>query len=91
MPMVISDINLDEAEGSCVDSCLETAQACEWCIDECVGEDMADWVRAYRDAADLTTLCARFIPRRSAHIPEVAAACADAGLNRNIRPVPHLR
>lgn len=48
MPMVISDLNLDEAEGSCVDSCLETAQACEWCIDECVGEDMADWVRACR-------------------------------------------
>ena len=74
--MVVSGRDLDDAEESCLDSCLEAAQACEWYIDESVGGDMAECVRACRDAADLTLLCARFIARGSARVPEVAAACA---------------
>jgi hypothetical protein len=76
--MVNSDFNLDDAEASCIDSCLEAAQACEWCIEECDDGEMEDCVRACRDAAALTTLCARLIARQSSYIPEIAAVCAVA-------------
>lgn len=75
--MVNTDLNLEGAETSCIDSCLEAAQACERCIEKGRGEEMTGCIRACRNGAALTTLCARFIARQSVHVPEVAAACAD--------------
>lgn len=74
---------IDHVEGTmeeCIDNCLNAAQACEWCADECAGEgeDMAKCLRLCRDVADLTTLHARFMARNSNYSEELAQVCAGA-------------
>lgn len=74
---------IDHVEGTmadCIDNCLEAAQACEWCADECVGEgeEMAECIRLCRDVADLTTLHARFMVRNSNYSSHLAEVCAGA-------------
>ncbi len=79
--MALSQIDhLSEEMQNCIDNCLEAAQACEWCADECAGEgeEMARCIRLCRDVSDLTTLHARFMARDSAYSDDLAAACADA-------------
>ena len=74
---------IDHVEGTmadCIDNCLEAAQACEWCADECAGEgeEMAECLRLCRDVADLTTLHARFMARNSNYSSHLAEVCAGA-------------
>ena len=74
---------IDHVEGTmadCIDNCLEAAQACEWCADECAGEgeEMAECLRLCRDVADLTTLHARFMVRNSNYSSHLAEVCAGA-------------
>lgn len=74
---------IDHVEGTmedCIDNCLEAAQACEWCADECAGEgeEMAECLRLCRDVADLTTLHARFMVRNSNYSSHLAEVCAEA-------------
>ena len=79
--MALREIDhLDDEQRDCLDNCLESAQACEWCADECAaeGEEMADCIRLCRDVADLTTLHARLMARDSAYSSALAATCADA-------------
>ena len=39
----IDHVSADGRMQECIDNCVEAAQACEWCADECaeLGEDMA--------------------------------------------------
>ncbi|WP_227375736.1 four-helix bundle copper-binding protein [Haladaptatus halobius] len=79
--MALQEIDhLSDEMADCVDNCFEAAQACEWCADECAGEgeEMAECLRLCRDAADLTTLHARFMVRNSNYSEELAEACAGA-------------
>ncbi|MFD1513857.1 four-helix bundle copper-binding protein [Halomarina rubra] len=78
--MALDDIDhLSDDEKECLDNCLEAAQACEWCADECAGhgEEMAECVRLCRDVADVATLHARFMARDSDYSGDLAAVCAD--------------
>lgn len=72
--------HLGDEERECLENCLEAAQACEWCADECAGhgEDMAECLRLCRDVADITTLHARFMARDSNYSSSLAEVCADA-------------
>ena len=72
--------HLSDEMQECVDNCFEAAQACEWCADACLDEDMdmSRCIRLCRDVADLTTMHARFMVRNSGYHAELAAICADA-------------
>lgn len=75
----ITHIGENEQAAECIDNCLEAAQACEWCADECLGDEgMEECARLCRDVADLTTLHARFMARDSKYSSQLAQACADA-------------
>lgn len=79
--MALSEINhLSNEQQNCLDNCLEAAQACEWCADECagLGEEMAECIRLCRDIADIASLHARMMARDSAYSDDLAATCADA-------------
>lgn len=71
--------SLSTEQRECIENCVEAAQACEWCADECLGDsDMEECARLCRDVADLTTLHARFMARSSDYSAHLAQACADA-------------
>lgn len=76
----VSDIDhLSEAERECVENCNEAAQACEWCADECLGDDeKEECARHCRDVADLASLHARLMARNSEYSGRLAEICADA-------------
>ena len=76
----IDHVSENEEMAQCIDNCLEAAQACEWCADECAGEgeEMAECLRLCRDVADLTTLHARFMVRNSNYSTHLAEVCAGA-------------
>ena len=74
------DIDVDAETRACIENCLAAAQACEWCADACLdeGEGMERCIRLCRDVADLCTLHARLMARRSGYSGDLAAICADA-------------
>ncbi|MCU4753855.1 four-helix bundle copper-binding protein [Halobacteria archaeon AArc-curdl1] len=76
----INHIDENDRMADCMDNCLEAAQACEWCADECIGmgEEMARCIRLCRDVADLTTMHARFMARNSDYSSDLAETCAAA-------------
>ncbi|MDZ5809939.1 four-helix bundle copper-binding protein [Halorubrum sp. AD140] len=76
----VSEIEgLSDEQRECIENCNETAQICEWCADECLGDsDMEECARLCRDVADLTSLHARFMARSSNYSAQLARACADA-------------
>ncbi|WP_058365514.1 four-helix bundle copper-binding protein [Haloparvum sedimenti] len=70
---------LSDDQRECIENCNEAAEASEWCADECLGDpDMERCARLCRDVADLTSLHARFMARRSQYSSTLAAACAEA-------------
>ena len=70
---------LSEDEQDCIEICNEAAQVCEWCADECLGNDeMEECARLCRDVADVASLHARFMARDSDYSGDLAAVCADA-------------
>ena len=71
--------SVSEIAAECIDDYLETAQACKWCADECIGnEGMEECASLSRNVADLTTLHARFMVRDSKYSSQLAETCADA-------------
>ncbi|MFD1599964.1 four-helix bundle copper-binding protein [Halobellus rarus] len=71
--------HLSEEERECIEICNEAAAVCEWCADECLGdEEMEECARLCRDVADLTSLHARFMARDSNYSAQLAEACASA-------------
>lgn len=79
--MALTELDhLDDDARECLDNCLESAQVCEWCADECAAEDepMTECIRLCRDVADIATLHARLMARDSAYSADLAAVCADA-------------
>ncbi|WP_256300802.1 four-helix bundle copper-binding protein [Haloarchaeobius salinus] len=75
----IDHVGENEQMAECIDNCLEAAQACEWCADECLGDEgMEECARLCRDVADLTTLHARFMARNSNYGSQLAQVCAEA-------------
>lgn len=68
---------LSDRERACAENCFAAAAVCEWCADECIGEEgMERCIRLCRDVADLTTLHARFMARGSNYSTRLAQACA---------------
>ncbi len=77
--MLLTQINhLNAEKDECINDCFDAAQACEWCADQCAekGEGMAECIRLCRDVADLTTMHARFMARKSTFDSELAEAYA---------------
>ena len=75
--MVLTDADWSDQRRECIEDCFDATQACEWCVDECCTEgDMADCTRLCRDAADMTTLCARLCARESGYAADIAETCA---------------
>lgn len=74
----ISEIDrLSDEERECIEICNEAAEVCEWCADECLGdEEMETCARLCRDVADIASLHARFIARGSNYSTQLAEACA---------------
>ncbi|QLG26244.1 four-helix bundle copper-binding protein [Halorarum halophilum] len=71
--------SLSDEQRECIENCNEAAAVCEWCADECLGEEgMEKCARLCRDVADLTSLHARFIARSSNYSTQLAQACAGA-------------
>ncbi|EJN56954.1 four-helix bundle copper-binding protein [Halogranum rubrum] len=69
--------HLNDEQRDCIENCLQAAQACEYCADECIGEDgMEECVRLCRDVADVASLHARFMARNSNYSTELAEVCA---------------
>ncbi len=75
-------LNISEAARQCIQDCFECARACENCATACLGEDMVgmmvECIRADRDCADLCSLCARFLMRKSDLATELCRLCAMA-------------
>ncbi|WP_336024066.1 four-helix bundle copper-binding protein [Halobellus salinisoli] len=71
--------SLNDDQRTCIENCNEATEVCEWCADECLGEeDMEECARLCRDVADLTSLHARFMARGSMYSSTLAEACAEA-------------
>lgn len=71
--------HLSEEQRECIENCNEAAEVCEWCADECLGqEEMEKCARLCRDVADLASLHARFMARGSNYSPDLAETCAAA-------------
>lgn len=71
--------HLSDEQRECIEICTEATEVCEWCADECLGdEEMEQCARLCRDVADLTSLHARFMARDSNYSPILAEACAGA-------------
>lgn len=70
---------LSDEQRDCIENCTEAAEVCEWCADECVGDEgMAECARLCRDVADVASLHARFMARDSTYSAQLAEACAGA-------------
>lgn len=76
----VSEIeSLTDDQRECVELCQQASLVCEWCADECLGDEtMAECVRRCRDVADVAALHARLLARGSANSDALAAVCADA-------------
>jgi hypothetical protein len=76
----ISQIDrLSDEQRECIENCNEAAEVCEWCADECLGdEEMEECARLCRDVADIASLHARFMARGSNYSDQLAEACAGA-------------
>lgn len=76
----VGDVDhLSAQQRDCIDNCLAAVQACEWCADQCVGDEaMAECARLCRDVADIASLHARFLARNSAYSAQFAESCARA-------------
>jgi len=76
----VSEIDrLTDDERECIEICNEATQVCEWCADECLGdEEMEECARRCRDVADIASLHARLVARGSDRSGPLAEACADA-------------
>ncbi|WP_225335321.1 four-helix bundle copper-binding protein [Halomicrobium urmianum] len=75
----IPHVGENDEMAECIDDCLEAAQACEWCADECAqlgDEDMARCIQLCRDVADLAVLHAQFMARDSGYRKQIARVCA---------------
>jgi len=71
--------HLSEEERECIEIRNEAAGVCEWCADECLGdEEMEECARLCRDVADIASLHARFMARNSNYSKQLAEACAGA-------------
>ncbi len=71
--------SLSDEQRECIETCTEASEVCEWCANECLGdEDMEECARLCRDVADLTSLHARFMARNSNYSSSLAEACAGA-------------
>lgn len=59
---------------------VQSATACEWCADQCIGEGpgMAECIRLCRDVADLAVLNVQFMARDSQFGPGLAETFAYA-------------
>ncbi|MFC6987558.1 four-helix bundle copper-binding protein [Haloplanus sp. GCM10025708] len=69
--------HLSEEERECIEICNEATEVCEWCADECLGdEEMEECARLCRDVADIASLHARFMARNSNYSAQLAEACA---------------
>lgn len=69
--------HLNDEARECLENCIEAAEVCEWCADECLGnEEMEECARLCRDVADVTSLHARFMARDSNYSTELAEVCA---------------
>ena len=69
---------LSDDERECIEICTEASEVCEWCADECLGdEEMEGCARLCRDVADIASLHARFMARDSAYSDDLASICAD--------------
>jgi len=67
--------HLSEEERECIEICNEAAGVCEWCADECLGdEEMEECARLCRDVADIASLHARFMARNSNYSKQLAEA-----------------
>ncbi|SFR64687.1 four-helix bundle copper-binding protein [Halogeometricum limi] len=71
--------HLIEEQRDCIENCTEAAEVCEWCADECLGdEEMEACARLCRDVADIASLHARLMARGSDYSSDLAETCADA-------------
>lgn len=71
--------HLSDEQRDCIELCNQAAEVCEWCADECLGDEgMENCARLCRDVADLTSLHARFMARNSNYSVQLAEACAGA-------------
>ena len=69
--------HLNDDQRDCLENCFEATEVCEWCADECAGnEEMARCLRLCRDAADVASLHARFMARNSNYSEHLAEVCA---------------
>lgn len=69
---------LSSEERDCIKHCNEAAAVCEWCADECIGEEgMAECIRLCRDVADIASLHGRFMARDSDYSDSLAETCAE--------------
>ena len=70
---------LSDDEQACIEICNDAAEVCEWCTDECLGdEEMEECARLCRDVADIASLHARLMARGSNYSGQLAEACAGA-------------
>jgi len=78
--MALSEIKLKDIEQECMDNCFEAVQACEWCADECLDEDMdmSRCIRLCRDVADLASDHARFMARDSNYERVIESVTCEA-------------
>jgi len=78
--MALSELDVSDEMDECIDNCFEATQACEWCADESLDEemDMSRCIRLCRDVADIANTHARFMVRNSAYSADLAETCADA-------------
>jgi hypothetical protein len=71
--------HLSDEQRECIENCQETVEVCEWCADECLGDEaMEECARLCRDVADLVSMHARFMARNSEYSGKLAELCVDA-------------
>jgi hypothetical protein len=77
--MALQQLDVSDEMRECIDNCFEATQACEWCADACLDEemDMSRCIRLCRDVADVASMHARFMVRDSSYSEDLAATCAD--------------
>lgn len=78
--MALSELDVSDEMKECIDNCWDATQACEWCADACLDEemDMSRCIRLCRDVADLASMHARFMARSSNYHKQLAEDVADA-------------
>jgi hypothetical protein len=71
----------DEKFQSCIDTCLECANQCDYCILECLKEEnikvLVQCIRLNRECAQMCLNTARTMTLGSEHYWDVCKVCAD--------------